>query len=89
MLIGITRLLLDHLRKLSGLGAAANFWLLPGLTSCPELVETKWPGAEVSSLVKSALVADDLPWIQGRPAPAGRLCCVAVEAAPPEVLSFL
>jgi hypothetical protein len=54
-----------------------------------ELVEAKRSMSEMGALVETALVTDNLARIEVRTAPGGGLCCMAIEAAPAEVLGHL
>jgi hypothetical protein len=63
--------------------------LLSRLVPSAKFVETEGSRTQVCSLVKTALVANDLAGCEGRTAPGRRFSCVAVVAPPPEILSFL
>ena len=85
----LARLLLD----LSGLLliASGRTWYLAAttFTTGPELVKAKGTRTEMSALVKTTLVADNLARVEGGAAPRGRLGRVAVEAAAAEILGLL
>ena len=63
--------------------------MLPNFISRSKFIEPQRTGSQMGPLVKAALVADNLAWVQGRSAPGRRLGRVAVETPSPEVLSFL
>jgi hypothetical protein len=66
-----------------------NLALLSRLVPSTKFVETERSRTQVRSLVKTALVANDLTGCEGRTTPRRRFGRVAVVASPPQVLSFL
>lgn len=66
-----------------------NLALLSGLVPSAKFIETEGSRTQMCSLVKTALVANDLAGCQGRTAPRRRFSRVAVVAPPSEILSFL
>lgn len=81
------RLLLDY----SGfrLWTRCTLGLLPGLITSTEFIEAKRTRTQVSALIKSALVANDLSRIQRRSAPGRRLGGMTIEAAAAKILCLL
>jgi hypothetical protein len=75
---------------LDQLGGARNaLGLLARLVPRSELVETEGSRTQVSALIQTAFVADDLARVQCGPSPAGWFSLRTVETSTAKILSFL
>lgn len=67
-------------------GALGGF---AGFVACAELVEAQGTGAQMSTLVETALVTDNFPGIKSGPTPGRWFCGMAIETPATEILCLL